>query len=648
MSPAQGSDALQAFTAAPLLRPGPVGVQFSGFCGQRSSLLRRSPWARTSSDAHQDRVQRRKTFSFSYESPRPFDVFAIVASEVQRPITITPSLAPRLARTDFGDEYLNILESAADLDLSGRPRTVNNGFPHTDESKAKISAANKGKTPWNKGRKHSEETKRKIAEATRAAMQKPGMIAKMRQNQLGKKHKPETKEKIKERLHDPDVQAKIVAARVKRYGFPEERARLREEREEVRQREMEARRHLVREIQEAGELAFAAGLQSAMPLLVPPSCCSGVYGSYPRPLDADRVIALERRLASNAPPTASRRGATHMSEETRAKLRVQESIRARWQDPEYRAKHAAGMAGKGIGRKLSEAHKAKIRETLLRRSAAIHGMDPDEAVERGTAVVGARTRDRRSSSSASGGFLLTRRSLAREAGVTSLGGTADLTNRRYESGSGSEDGRGSLRGSGVAVRTGDNGNGSGSLGGAGASQSRAREPQLKGLFGSLYKDEEEEKPAPSPRPREAASAARLSPSPAASPKRKEPKEPKPRGRPRQAPKALDEDLEIDASDINLDGFDDEVVTATPPRRRAAADDDDDIRDAWADDEEEEEEAPAPVKRKRAAARPSKRRSKAEEIVYRKVYKNGRLVEVQAVPAEKKDAFWYLRHSQSFW
>eukprot|EP00741_Cyanophora_paradoxa_P016314 tig00020911_g15751.t1 len=55
MAPAQGSDALQAFTAAPLLRPGPVGVQFSGFCAQRSSLLRRSPWAKTPLDRQQSR-----------------------------------------------------------------------------------------------------------------------------------------------------------------------------------------------------------------------------------------------------------------------------------------------------------------------------------------------------------------------------------------------------------------------------------------------------------------------------------------------------------------------------------------------------------------------------------------------------------------
>ena len=38
-------------------------------------------------------------------------------------------------------------------------------FSLTEEQKKKISEANKGKTPWNKGKHHSEETKRKISEA---------------------------------------------------------------------------------------------------------------------------------------------------------------------------------------------------------------------------------------------------------------------------------------------------------------------------------------------------------------------------------------------------------------------------------------------------------------------------------------------------
>ena len=46
------------------------------------------------------------------------------------------------------------------------------GHAHSDISKAKISAANKGKVPWNVGKKHSEETKARIAEKTKEAMLK--------------------------------------------------------------------------------------------------------------------------------------------------------------------------------------------------------------------------------------------------------------------------------------------------------------------------------------------------------------------------------------------------------------------------------------------------------------------------------------------
>lgn len=45
--------------------------------------------------------------------------------------------------------------------------TANGGYSHTAASKAKISAANKGKTPWNKGKTRSDEVKQKIAEGVR-------------------------------------------------------------------------------------------------------------------------------------------------------------------------------------------------------------------------------------------------------------------------------------------------------------------------------------------------------------------------------------------------------------------------------------------------------------------------------------------------
>lgn len=47
--------------------------------------------------------------------------------------------------------------------------TPNGGFTHTAQSKAKISAANKGKAPWNKGQARSDDVRAKIAAGVRAA-----------------------------------------------------------------------------------------------------------------------------------------------------------------------------------------------------------------------------------------------------------------------------------------------------------------------------------------------------------------------------------------------------------------------------------------------------------------------------------------------
>ncbi|CAM9912383.1 unnamed protein product, partial [Sphacelaria rigidula] len=54
-------------------------------------------------------------------------------------------------------------------------RTANGGFAHTNLSRRKISVANKGKTPWNKGGSHSESTRKKIADGAKMAALKRKM-----------------------------------------------------------------------------------------------------------------------------------------------------------------------------------------------------------------------------------------------------------------------------------------------------------------------------------------------------------------------------------------------------------------------------------------------------------------------------------------
>ncbi|CAJ1976060.1 unnamed protein product [Sphenostylis stenocarpa] len=70
--------------------------------------------------------------------------------------------------------------------------------PQTDEReklrRTRISNANKGNTPWNKGKKHTPETLRKIKERTRLAMQNPKIKMKLRN--LGHAQTRETRMKI--------------------------------------------------------------------------------------------------------------------------------------------------------------------------------------------------------------------------------------------------------------------------------------------------------------------------------------------------------------------------------------------------------------------------------------------------------------------
>ncbi|KAK9820585.1 hypothetical protein WJX72_011936 [[Myrmecia] bisecta] len=65
--------------------------------------------------------------------------------------------------------------------------------------RAKISAKNKGKVPWNKGGSHKEETKAKISARTKEAMQRPEVLAKMKAA-AHKPHTEETREKIRQAL----------------------------------------------------------------------------------------------------------------------------------------------------------------------------------------------------------------------------------------------------------------------------------------------------------------------------------------------------------------------------------------------------------------------------------------------------------------
>lgn len=85
-------------------------------------------------------------------------------------VTATASKAVATMTTDDKATLLGQMKkkSVENGDVDVPHPTANGGYSHTTSSRAKISAANKGKTPWNKGKPRSPEVKARIAAGVRA------------------------------------------------------------------------------------------------------------------------------------------------------------------------------------------------------------------------------------------------------------------------------------------------------------------------------------------------------------------------------------------------------------------------------------------------------------------------------------------------
>lgn len=90
------------------------------------------------------------------------------AVELSSPIS-APSQSSRQNFT--AEETLSIttsLDDPNDFLSSMHRKTVHGGYAHTNESRLKISVANRGNVPWNKGKNRTESAKAKIAAGVRA------------------------------------------------------------------------------------------------------------------------------------------------------------------------------------------------------------------------------------------------------------------------------------------------------------------------------------------------------------------------------------------------------------------------------------------------------------------------------------------------
>ena len=89
------------------------------------------------------------------------------------------------------------------MTLSEHSKLHNTGLVRSEETREKLSKANKGKQPW-LGKHHSEETKKKLSKAnkgkhlTEEARKKMSEAAKGNQKWLGKHHSEEAKQKMRD------------------------------------------------------------------------------------------------------------------------------------------------------------------------------------------------------------------------------------------------------------------------------------------------------------------------------------------------------------------------------------------------------------------------------------------------------------------
>ncbi|GKZ01076.1 hypothetical protein MPSEU_001059200 [Mayamaea pseudoterrestris] len=216
--------------------------------------------------------------------------------------------------------------------------TPNGGFTHTTASRAKISAANRGKVPWNKGKERSPETRAKIA---------AGVQARNRQRFL---------------------------AKLQALGLTEKEYELQQQQEEERKKQAS----LARRTKNGGYIPTKETKQKISRILkekyakneIRPRNVTHVRRGFTHTEETRRKISESLRKRWNTDQSYRenmvKKAKTGSSNATDTRRRISETLRAKWQDPEFRAIMVAKMANRkrNIGISLDETHRRKISEAM--------------------------------------------------------------------------------------------------------------------------------------------------------------------------------------------------------------------------------------------------------------------------------------------
>lgn len=140
-------------------------------------------------------IPKRGNFSAQPEiSRRGFLIRAVAILESKRVVHDGNGNVSMGERTEFKNSQVGVAPITSEVQLAYSSGDSEELDERERLRRERISKANKGNTPWNKGRKHSAETLRRIKERTRLAMQDPKV--KMKLVKLGHAQSEETRLKI--------------------------------------------------------------------------------------------------------------------------------------------------------------------------------------------------------------------------------------------------------------------------------------------------------------------------------------------------------------------------------------------------------------------------------------------------------------------
>lgn len=247
------------------------------------------------------------------------------------------------------------LSATSDDDVA-RP-TPNGGFSHTSASRAKISAANKGKVPWNKGKQRSDEVRARIAAGVRAKnrerflqkLQEQGLTeeeyeaqkkeerrrkdaarAARRTANGGYRPTEETKQKIskilKQKYANGEVKPRVVDPSKVRRGFTHSEETRRKISESLRKRWADDETYRDNMVKKASELAGNEDVRRKI--------SNSLKKKWQ---DPEFRAEMMSKISTRSKPTGGIQGPSHRE-------RISEAMKAKWQDEEYRAKTMASIA----------------------------------------------------------------------------------------------------------------------------------------------------------------------------------------------------------------------------------------------------------------------------------------------------------------